>query len=239
MNYILSYIKSLIYPDKFIIRRNLSYHYITQGMGIEIGPSYLPLPLRKGVSVKYVDRLPNSVLRKNNTKLKYKKLTKINIIDNCEVLNKFENNTLDFVIANHVIEHTVNPIQTIVRFSQILKPGGVIFMAIPDRRYTFDNIRPLTAFKHLKEVYLKGYDKDKKEHYKECKNTLLLHFRRHETNLQKLYSPIHYHTFQKDNFLHIIDFLMKKKFPIRLIKFVDVSSNTDEFIVILKKKVQE
>jgi predicted SAM-dependent methyltransferase len=64
-------------------------------------------------------------------------------------LKKVQNESLDFIIGNHFIEHTRDPIGTISNWLSKLKPGGVIFMAVPDKRYTFDIERELTSLQHL------------------------------------------------------------------------------------------
>ena len=58
------------------------------------------------------------------------------IIDDGEVLSKVADNTYDFVIANHFLEHAEDPFSTLKNFARILRPGGMIFMAIPDKRWT-------------------------------------------------------------------------------------------------------
>jgi hypothetical protein len=56
---------------------------------------------------------------------------------------------VDFVIANHMLEHCENPIGTIRRHLRKVSIGGWLFYAMPDRRVTFDHRRPLTPFEHL------------------------------------------------------------------------------------------
>ena len=55
----------------------------------------------------------------------------------------------DYVIACHVIEHVANPIGYIQELAGLLKPNGLIFLAIPDKRCTSDIDRPSTTLEHL------------------------------------------------------------------------------------------
>jgi SAM-dependent methyltransferase len=57
----------------------------------------------------------------------------------------------DFVIANHVLEHTPNPLAAIVAWHRVLRPGGVIFAGVPMVDKTFDRGRPVTPPPHILE----------------------------------------------------------------------------------------
>lgn len=65
---------------------------------------------------------------------------------------------IDFVVASHVIEHIPNPIGWLQQVSEVLAPGGVLSLVVPDMRYTFDARRPLTPPARLLDAYLRGLD---------------------------------------------------------------------------------
>ena len=66
-------------------------------------------------------------------------------VDDAETLQTFESQSLDFIIANHVLEHVTNFLHTLYIFSNKLRLGGVVFMALPDKRYVEeDKNRPIT-----------------------------------------------------------------------------------------------
>ena len=67
----------------------------------------------------------------------------------------------DFIIANHFLEHTENPIGTIETHLGKLKPGGVLFYAVPDKRYTFDFRRPVTPIEHMVADYEQGPERSR------------------------------------------------------------------------------
>ena len=108
------------------------------------------MKLPKGASVRYVDIFTAEELRRawpqDYTKLD---IVEIDVVDDGEKLTKFKNNSLDFIIANHFMEHCLDPIGTIINMYKKLKKDGVLFFAIPDKRYTFDKKRPLTTYEHL------------------------------------------------------------------------------------------
>ena len=48
----------------------------------------------------------------------------------------------DLIIAHHVIEHIPDPLTWLGELRGICEPWGALLLAIPDRRYTFDYLRP-------------------------------------------------------------------------------------------------
>ena len=56
-------------------------------------------------------------------------------------------NTFDFVILNHVIEHVANPINAIKEIFRVTR--GLVVISAPDKHFTFDKQRQLTPFDHL------------------------------------------------------------------------------------------
>ncbi len=53
--------------------------------------------------------------------------------------------TFDAVVASHVLEHVPDPIAFLKSAARMLKAGGVLSLALPDKRFCFDMFRPLTT----------------------------------------------------------------------------------------------
>ena len=53
--------------------------------------------------------------------------------------------TFDAFIASHVIEHTTDLIAFLDSAVVLLKPDGIVVLAVPDKRYCFDYFQPLTT----------------------------------------------------------------------------------------------
>ena len=149
--------------DFWQVRRNIASQYLS-GEGIEVGALHAPLEVPPGVKVHYVDRMPVSELRKQYPELAAVNVVEADIVDNGETLSSIADNSWDFVIANHMIEHCQNPIGTLENFLRVLKPGGLVYMGVPDKRYTFDIDRPLTSLDHLIRDYKEGPEWSKLGH---------------------------------------------------------------------------
>ena len=108
-------------------------------------------------SVRYVDRFTVRQLREHYPELdRYEVVDAPDLIDDGETLASVTDGSVDFVIANHMIEHCQDPIGTIQNHLRVLRPGGVIYMAVPDCRFTFDRDREITDLGHLRRDHIEG-----------------------------------------------------------------------------------
>jgi predicted SAM-dependent methyltransferase len=129
-------------------RRHISRLYL-RGEGLEIGALHRPLRVPASVNVRYVDRMDVADLRAHYPELGKAHLVDVDIIDDGETLSSQADASADFIIANHFIEHTEDPIGTIANHLRVLRPGGVLYLAVPDRRHTFDIDRAPTPVDHI------------------------------------------------------------------------------------------
>jgi predicted SAM-dependent methyltransferase len=149
-------------------RNSIAQKFIS-GDGIEIGALHNPTQLGRDVSIKYVDRISLDELKKHYPEMTINNdsLISVDIIDNGEHLETFSSNSLNFIIANHFLEHCQNPISTIEVFLSKLKDQGLIFLAVPDYHYCFDNERKITKMSHLLRDYYLGPEVSYYDHYYE------------------------------------------------------------------------
>ena len=145
-------------------RKGLADRFLL-GSGIEIGGLQRPLLVGGNAQVKYVDRMPVCELRSQYPELASVPLVEVDIIDDGERLATIRDLSQDFVIANHFIEHCQNPVLAFSNMLRVLKNGGVLYLAIPDKRFTFDRHRPDTPLDHLVKDYEKGSEWSKYGHY--------------------------------------------------------------------------
>jgi len=134
------------------------------GEGLELGGLNAPLELPDGVRVRYVDRLPTEELRAHYPDLD---MVEVDIIDDGERLESIAESSEDFIVANHFLEHCEDPIRTLGTLTSKLKPGGILYMAVPDADFTFDRDRPSTTFEHLVKDHTEGSQRSREEHLRE------------------------------------------------------------------------
>jgi SAM-dependent methyltransferase len=189
------------------LRYLLARRYLT-GDGLEIGALLLPLKVPRRARVRYVDRYTLEGLREHYPELGPYKLVAPDIVDDGELLASVADASQDFVIANHVIEHTQDPIGALLTYSRVLRPGGILYMAVPDMRRTFDRLRPLTDVEHMLADHADGPAGSRAGHYLEWTRLVdgvpedRADARAAELDAED-YS-IHYHTFVPASFVQLV-----------------------------------
>ena len=218
------------------VRRDIAFQYL-KGEGIEVGALHAPLQVPDSVKVHYVDRMSVSDLRKQYPELGAVGLVEADIVDNGETLSSIADNSWDFVIANHMIEHCQNPIGALENFLRVVKPGGLIYMGVPDKRYTFDIGRPLTTLDHLIQDYKEGTEWSKLGHYEEYVR-LVDKFPEEQVagrmqHLLDIDYSIHFHVWTADSFPELLAYCQENlsyRFEVE-----HLHENFGELIVILRK----
>ena len=124
--------------------RRRRYGRSLKGRGLEIGALGNPMPLPHAREVVYSD-----VLLPEQVDAMYPGSRHPDIISDSERFDGVASGTFDFVVANHVLEHVTDPIGALLEWHRLLKPGGVLLISLPDKRYTFDYRRKRTPLTHL------------------------------------------------------------------------------------------
>lgn len=60
----------------------------------------------------------------------------------------FKHNSVDYIVALHMLEHVANPVETVNHWLDVVKPGGGIGIVVPDWRYTWDSRKDKGKFSH-------------------------------------------------------------------------------------------
>src|SRR4051812_24672027 len=64
--------------------------------------------------------------------------------------------TLDYLCSSHVLEHLANPIAALHEWHRVLRRGGLLYLVVPDKRFTFDEPRAVTTIEHLLRDFDQG-----------------------------------------------------------------------------------
>lgn len=147
-------------------REAIASRYL-HGDGIEIGALHNPLPVPSSARVRYLDRMAVPELERQYPELRGEALVDVDIIDDGERLTSLPDASQDFVIANHFLEHCQDPLGAVGSMFRVLRPGGVLYLAVPDRRFTFDADRPVTPLDHVLEDHRAGPERSRREHFEE------------------------------------------------------------------------
>ncbi len=226
-------------PEPMLARRRALGHQYLHGEGIEIGALHHPMVVPNDAKVRYVDRLPVEQLRIQYPELNHLKLVQVDVVDDGEQLHHFPDESLDFIIANHMLEHTENPLGTIRQHLRKLKPGGCLYYAIPDGRMSFDVDRRRTSFWHLMRDDRHGPQISRTRHFQEW-----VRYVNKETDpdraavqtkkLMDMNYSIHFHVWDTRSFRRFLRFAMlylRRRFGVE-----HFSRNNTEAIAILRKR---
>ncbi len=110
---------------------------------LEIGALNAPL-FGNDTVVKYADRFGRDELLERYPH----KVKNVPRVDYVLTSHKFADDiheTFHCIVANHVVEHVPDLINWFDQLAKVSEPDGWIVLAVPDKRYTFDIIRPLTT----------------------------------------------------------------------------------------------
>lgn len=131
---------------------------LSRASGLEIGPLARPLvDKRQGHRVKYVDHDATDALKARfaiDPNVRVDDIVDVDYVISGEVtILDIVHEKFDYVLASHVFEHVPNPIRWLQEMYELLNPGGRLALIIPDRRFTFDIIRPQTSLGEMLEAY--------------------------------------------------------------------------------------
>jgi len=136
-------------PEDLVLERKRVAARYLRGRGIEIGALDSPTPLPPGASARYVDFRTVPELHRQYPELEGHGFVNVDVVDDGERLDKFRDGSIEFLIANHMLEHCENPLGTLRNHLRKVARGGFLYYAMPNMRNCFDSVRPLTPFSHL------------------------------------------------------------------------------------------
>jgi SAM-dependent methyltransferase len=146
-------------------RRERITKYITREQrGIEVGPWWNPLaPRRLGYNTLNLDTFPDDVLRikaELDQNIPREAIQYIEVVDLIGSANniaeivetRYTLGEFDYIVSSHNFEHLPDPIKFLSGCAKVLKSEGILSMAIPDRRGSYDYFRPHSTTAELLEA---------------------------------------------------------------------------------------
>jgi SAM-dependent methyltransferase len=143
---------------------------LAQTVGAEIGPQDRPLVGKHEGTVLYVDHCGTEELRRRFADQPTVDLSRLQVdavwgketlrqalLRAAELPGTDTTTFLDYVLASHVIEHVPDFVGWLDEVHDTLRPtspgGGVLRLAVPDKRYCFDILRTTTVLIDVLEAY--------------------------------------------------------------------------------------
>lgn len=129
-----------------------------RGEGIEVGAFEHPAPLPVACRTRYVDAITPEEAAELFPEIDASALIRPDFIADVsqDGLKIFPDGKWDYVVACHVIEHLPNPGRFIGELFRVVRFGGRVAIAAPDKRFTFDAARPETPTATLQHYFHEG-----------------------------------------------------------------------------------
>jgi SAM-dependent methyltransferase len=145
------------------MRPELAAIDVTRMRGLEIGPLATPRVRKHEGPVRYLDHASTAELKRKYAAHEGMRDRLDKIVDVDYVIGEnmpisevvAADAPFDYVIASHVIEHIPDPIGWMADLTHVLRPGGILSLVIPDKRYSFDINRSLTKVSDLVDANLR------------------------------------------------------------------------------------
>lgn len=134
---------------------------LTMRRGVEIGPYDRPMfPRSEYPRVEYADVFNTEELRRRAASNPRRNVEAVVTVDHVLLGKKLSEtiapDSLDFVFCSHVLEHVPDLIGELKGIERILRSGGLLLCAYPDRRFTFDIDRAPTSIATLRARHAAG-----------------------------------------------------------------------------------
>lgn len=244
-----------IFPS-YVARKRTAARYL-RGEGIEIGALDHPLPTPPHARVRYVDYISKEESAAKHTQLVPDEIVAVDYVDDGFTLSTLGTGTQDFVVANHVLEHSPDPIGALLNWSRVLRKDGILFFSVPIAAKSFDKGRHITTVEHLVEDHdlvstgrMEIFRRRNLEHYDEYLSIALVTIRKgfgvpaltadeKEQMLRNFrdepFTDTHYHVFSVRSLMSFIRYLSGViDTSLSVVDFVK-SKGGLEYIVVLRK----
>ncbi len=249
---IIRYFLGFIFPSIRITVKNpdLYINLVRGKKGIEIGgPSqifndYDVLPIYKHITSLDCCNFSGSTvwegsLKEGNNFRFYKGKSGFQFIKEAADLKGIEDETYDFLLSSHCLEHCGNAIKAIIEWKRVVKRNGYLLIVVPDKANTFDHNRPLTTLNHFIEDFNNTMGEDDLSHMEEILEYHDLTMDKRAGNKEEFAKRsllnlenrcLHHHTFDQNNLTELLKYAglkiiqIEKQAPYHIICMVQKTS---------------
>lgn len=144
--------------------KNRKAFELLHGLGIEIGALDKPFDL-DATTLRLDYRSRGELEKQYKNDASVGKIADVHLIGRGDQLGFVASSAFDFICHSHVFEHLCNPGRGLEEWLRVLKPGGRVYMIVPDMRHCFDKERALTSIRHLLDDYHRNESTIAREHY--------------------------------------------------------------------------
>lgn len=154
-------------------------------LGIEIAPWLAPIAAKSdGYNVRILDILDRDALMAlasadPREKRGVERLEEVDMVGSaCDVADLVpagELGTFRYIVSSHNFEHLPDPIRFLRGCEQVLAPGGLVSMVVPDKRACFDCFRPHTTIGEWLDAYREKRQKPTLRQWFDCSAGFAVH----------------------------------------------------------------
>lgn len=212
-----------------------------RGLGVECGALQHPLPLPPQARAFYVDRLTAAGARFDYPELDGHPLTAPNVVGDLQQL-PLRDASVDFHVGNHLLEHARDPIGGLKEMLRVVRPGGMLYVSVPDVGNPLDRLRSVTPFAHLLADHDADQDRSAADaaHYREAFESAhaAMDASQREDLIARMQAQsysIHFHTFDEGSFRELLRFVGTHA-GARVVEFArNPGPEFDEYIACLRR----
>jgi SAM-dependent methyltransferase len=149
-------------------QQHITKHISKAMRGIEVAPWHSPIvPKREGYNCVTLDVFDTAALRqraKDDPQVDdalIERIEDVEIVGSAVEIERLveargELGTYDYIISSHNFEHLPNPVKFLQGCSRVLKPDGMLSMALPDKRGCFDYFKPHSTTADFIEAFFEN-----------------------------------------------------------------------------------
>lgn len=213
---------------KFFYKRNIpnvpnEILMLLNGTGVEVGALSQPALLPYASKVFYADIAQSQIIKDSLEKIGYFGYHLSGSFVDVDLLmykdtapfRDLQDNSFDFVYSSHSLEHSSNPISSLVEYLRISKPGGIVHTIIPNKHLTYDSKRETTTIDYLIKKFINNvYDYKLEEFYElfnSSSNNAYANFTDVEilSEFQLNSGQHHIYVYDEKNIIELINFVVK------------------------------